>query len=155
MPLSADGVPLQVSGDLSFTVTGAGGATSGSITGRGSRVLVHADDPVAAFRAASAPGRGRPALGGLGDLLADAGLVVEVAGPAGVVATVGHGVDSRLGALTAGSRRVQPGSVRAVRPLVVERLREAARGPAAVPLVAVGALLALAVIGLRGSRHRG
>lgn len=155
MRLSADGVPLQVSGDLSFTVTGAGGATSGSITGRGSRLLVHADDPVAVFRAASAPGRGQPALGGLGDLLADAGLVVEVAGPSGVVATVGHGVDSRLGRLTAGSRRVRPGSLRAVRPLAVERVRAATRGSAAVPLVAAGGLVALAVIGLRAGRSRG
>jgi hypothetical protein len=144
-----------VSGDLAFSVAGAGGATSGRVEGRGNRVLVRAEDPVAAFRAASAPGGGRPALGGLGDLLAEAGLVVEVAGPDGVVATLGDGVDSLLGRLTAGSRRVQPGSARAVRPLVVERLREAGGGRAAVPLAAVGVVLAAAVIGLRRGRYRG
>lgn len=142
--------PLAVSGSLAFTLdTGS----AGRVEGRGSRILVTADDPVAAFRAAAAPGNGRPALGGLGDVLAEAGLVVEVTGPRGSVATLGDGVDSGLGRLLAGSRHVRLGRLRAVTPLAAARGVDLL-GPAARRALPVLALAALAAV-LRQGRRRG
>jgi hypothetical protein len=143
-------VPLEVTGSLDFSLdTGS----TGRVEGVGSRILVTADDPVAAFRAAAAPGNGRPALGGLGDVLAAAGLVVEVTGPRGSVATLGDGVDSPVGRLLAGSRHVRPGRLRAVTPLAAARGVDLL-GPAArrlVPLLPLAALW----LALRQVRRRG
>lgn len=64
--------------------------------------MVTTDDPVAALRAASAQGPGRRAVAGLAELLAAAGLAVELTGPRATVVAVGDGVDSRLGAVAVG-----------------------------------------------------
>jgi hypothetical protein len=137
-------VALAVEGDLAFTVQGPAGATAGTVTGAGGVVRVHADDPVAAWDAAlGSVSTGTAALRAVADRLHDQGVVLEVSGPAGLVATVGAGVRSPLGRLVTGSRRVRPGRPAAVRPLALAQARRATRGavrPAAlVAAVAVGA----------------
>jgi len=122
VPRSAEPA-LEVSGSLSFTLDAPDGGASGQISGEGNRVVVSTDDPVAAFRAATARGPGQNSVGAVADLLAASGLVLQVTGPRGTVATLGDGVESRLGDLLAGSRRVRPGDVRAVRPLAVTQAR--------------------------------
>lgn len=53
-------------------------------------------------------------IGKLADSLADAGLLLEITGPHGSVASLGRGVDSRLGRLGTGSAAVRPGGLSAV-----------------------------------------
>ncbi len=138
---------LAVEGGISFTVEGPAGATSGTVTGDGGTVRVHAEDPAAAWDAAlGSVSTGPAVLSAVADRLHDEGLVLEVVGPAGLVATVGAGVRSPLGRLLAGSRRVRLGRPAAVRPLAVAQARRTARGlarPAALVLAAGGALAAL------------
>ncbi len=139
-----------VLGELSFTVDGPGGATSGTVSGRGGTVAVHADDPVAAWDAAlGSVSTGPAALQAIAGLLHDEGLVVELSGPAGLVATVGSGVNSPVGALLAGSRRIRLGTPAAVRPLAVAQVRRsAAAAPGGRPaLLALATLLFLVLAG--------
>ena len=99
---------------------------------------------MAALRAAAAPGPGRTAVGGLADLLAPSGLTMEVTGPRGTIASLGNGVDSRLGKLVAGSRHVRLGSVRTVLPLAAAQIRGQAPSARRVgPLLAAAAVIAL------------
>lgn len=136
--------PLEVTGSLSFVLDTPDGSTAGRVEGDGRRVRVVADDPVAVWESAAGPGLGRPAVAGLADLLAEAGLVVEVTGPHGTVATVGAGVDSRLGQVLAGSRRLRPGRVGALRPLAAARVRSRGRpGRVAASVLAVAVVLLL------------
>lgn len=145
MPRSAEPA-LEVSGSLSFTLQAPDGAASGQISGQGRRVVVDTDDPVAAFRAATAPGPGPTSISGVADLLAASGLVLEVTGPHGTVATLGDGVDSRVGGLLAGSRRVRPGDVRAVRPVAVAQARSVLAPSVRPVVVLAAAALALGVL---------
>lgn len=150
MPRSADALPaLEVEGELAFALDAPDGTTTGTVSGQGRRVVVSTADPVAAFRAASAPSPGGTSIGGLADLLAGSGLVVEVTGPQGTVATLGEGIDSPLGRLAAGSRRVRLGSARAVRPLALAQARSTLTGrrtaTVAVALVVLAALTRRAV----------
>ena len=140
-------MPLHLDGDLSFSVVGPGGAAQGSVVGDGRVLRVVADDPVAAWDAAlGSPTTGPGLLRAVADQLHEQGVVVEVSGPQGLVATVGSGVDSPVGRLLAGSRRVRLGRPAAVRPLAVAQVRRTAgrlATPGALLLGAAGLLLAL------------
>ena len=144
-------MPLAFDGDLTFTVDGPGGATAGTVTGDGSVLRVHADDPVAAWDAALGSVSAGPAvLSALAEQLHREGVVVEVSGPDGLVAAAGAGIDSSLGRVLAGSRRIRLGRPAAVRPLAVAQLRRSTRGlarPAA-------ALVLLAILWALGRRAR-
>ncbi len=143
-------MPLRLEGELSFTVDGPLGSTTGTAHADGTVLHVRAQDPVAAWDAvAGAAPSGAGALGTLADQLAAEGLSVEVTGPAGRLATVGAGADSALGRAVTGSRHVQPGSPTALRPLVVSKLRQGVRRRRSVLL----ALAAVAVLAARRRRH--
>lgn len=135
---------LAFDGDLAFEVQGPAGATAGRVSGHGSTLRVAADDPVVAWDAALGSVSTGPALlRAVAGHLYDEGVVVQVTGPGGLVATVGAGVDSPLGRVATGSRHVRLGRAAAVRPLAVAQARRTARGlarPAAV-LAAVAAAL--------------
>lgn len=138
---------LQVEGTVSFTVDGPGGQSTGTVVGSGGLVRIDAQDPVAVWDAAlGSVSTGPEVLSTVADLISSEGLLVEVHGPDGLLASVGAGVDSVLGRVLTGSRRVRLGRPAAVRPLAVAELR---RRPAllAAPLGAlvliVGAVVAL------------
>ena len=115
---------LDLQGDLSFTVEGPGGSTSGTVVGDGTVLRVRAEDPVAAWDGIfGSVSTGPAALRKVADGLADEGLSVEVTGPHGLLALVGADVDSGVGRLLTGSRRVRLGSPGALRPLVVAQVR--------------------------------
>ena len=139
---------LSFDGDLTFSVEGPGGTTEGTVTGDGPVLRVHADDPVAAWDGVlGSVSTGPAVLSKVADLLHGEGAVLEVSGPAGVVATVGAGVESPLGRVLAGSRHVRLGRPAAVRPLALAQARRTAGGAVRSPLVlvAVAALVAWAV----------
>ena len=143
-------MPLRMEGDLSFTVDGPQGSTTGTAHADGTVLHVRAEDPVAAWDAVA--GAAPSAAGGLGvlaDQLAAEGLSVEVTGPAGRLATVGAGADSALGRVVTGSRHVQPGASSALRPLVLSQVRQGARRRRSLLL----ALAAVAVLATRRRRH--
>jgi hypothetical protein len=136
-------VALSFDGDLTFSVEGPGGATAGTVSGAGPVLRVHAEDPVAAWDGVlGSVSTGPAVLSSVADLLHGEGAVVEVTGPAGLVATVGAGVDSPLGRLLTGSRHVRVGRPAAVRPLAVAQLRRTGRS-AARPAGLAAAALAL------------
>ena len=115
---------LDLQGDLSFTVEGPGGSTSGTVVGDGTVLRVRAEDPVAAWAGIfGSVSTGPAALRKVADGLADEGLSVEVTGPHGLLALVGADADSGVGRLLTGSRRVRLGSPGALRPLVVAQVR--------------------------------
>ena len=122
-------MPLAFDGRLSFTVDGPDGSTAGTVVGDGSALRVHADDPVVAWDAAlGSVSTGTAVLSAVAGHLHDEGLRLEVTGPAGRVASVGAGVDSPVGRLLAGSRRVSLGRPSAVRPLAVAQARRSLAG---------------------------
>lgn len=139
-------MPLSVQGGLSFTVDGPGGSTSGEIVGDGPVLRVRAEDAVAAWDASVGSVSAGPAgLRVIADQLAAEGLSIEVSGPDGLLATVGAGVDSSIGRLVTGSRRVKLGRPAALRPLAVAQARRSA--PAARTLaLGAGALALLAAV---------
>lgn len=142
---------LVFDGDLTFSVEGPGGATGGTVRGAGATLQVHADDPVAAWDAALGSVSTGPALlSSVAEFLAGEGIVVEVSGPGGLVATIGAGIDSAVGRLLAGSRRVRLGRPAAVRPLAVAQLRRSAAARPALLLGGVALLLWL--LGRRARR---
>ena len=154
MPRSADAVPaLEVDGEVAFVLEAPDGTTSGTVFGQGRRVVVTTEDPVMAFRSAVSPSIGGTSIGALADLLAASGLLVEVSGPQGTIATLGDGVNSQLGRVVAGSRRVRPGAARAVRPLAVAQVRSRSgssrRGAAAAVVLLLAAAIARRVAGRR------
>lgn len=117
-------MPLDLQGDLSFTVEGPGGSTSGTVVGDGAVLRVRAEDPVAAWDGIlGSVSTGPAALRTVADGLADEGLSIEVSGPHGLLALVGAGADSGVGKLLTGSRRVQLGTPAALRPLAVAQVR--------------------------------
>lgn len=141
-------MPLHLDGDLVFTVDGPGGATQGTVVGDGRVLRVVADDPVAAWDAAlGATTTGPAVLRLVADQLSEQGVVVEVSGPQGLVATVGAGIDSPLGRLLAGSRRVRLGRPAAVRPLAVAQVRRTTERLARPALLALGAATVLWALG--------
>jgi hypothetical protein len=77
---------------------------------------------------------------------------VEVTGPHGLVATVGAGVDSPLGRVLAGSRRVRLGRPAAVRPLAVAQARRTSGRLARPALIVLGAAGLLWALGRRPRR---
>jgi hypothetical protein len=140
-------MPLRLEGELSFTVDGPRGATTGTAHADGTVLHVRTEDPLAAWDAvAGAVPSAAVGLRTLADRLAADGLSVELTGPAGVLATIGSGADSALGRAVTGSRHVQPGRTGALRPLVLSWVGRAAgrRGPL---LLAVAAVAVLAVRG--------
>lgn len=141
----------RVQGSLTFSVMGPGGRTAGTVHGQGPQVTVHAEDPVAAWDAAlGSVSTGPAVLKTVGRLLSEEGVTVQVTGPRGTVATVGAGVDDRLGHLLAGSRHVRLGSPSAVRPLAVAELRR--RAPETRAFV-LGAVIVLALAALVARRR--
>lgn len=154
--MTADPAPrLRVDADLSLDLQldpqphTAGVAAR--LTGSGDRLVLESQDPVATWDAVTgaalptgvAGADGPRAVGRLGDALSDAGLRLDVRGPRGSIARLGDGVDSPLGRLATGSRRVAPGTPSALGPLLVARLRqERAARAAAAGVVALVLVLA-------------
>ena len=105
--------PLHLSGELSLEVDGAGV----QVHADGADVRIVAED-VGAFvtrvreaataRTGVAPGRRD--LGGLAEVLAEAGITAHLSSPTRPVAVAGAGVDSAAGRLLLGTRLVRPGA---------------------------------------------
>jgi hypothetical protein len=89
-------------------------------------------------------------VGRVGQSLAEAGLLLEVAGPHGVVVSLGRGVHSRLGRLTTGSASVRPGRTAAV----AATTRDLIGRRAAVAALGLGALALAVAIAARRRRGR-
>ena len=143
-------MPLRLEGELSFTVDGPQGSTTGTAHADGTVLHVRAEDPVAAWDAlAGAAPSAAEGVGTLADQLAAEGLSVEVTGPAGRLATVGAGADSALGRAVTGSRHVAPGSPTALRPLVLSQVRQGVRRRRSLLLT----IAAVAVLAARRRRH--
>lgn len=143
---------LAFDGDLTFSVEGPGGATAGTVQGDGPVLRVHADDPVAAWDGLlGSVSTGPAVLSWVADQMHDEGVVLEVSGPDGLVATVGAGVESPLGRLLAGSRHVRLGRPAAVRPLALAQVRRSLGG-ARRGLALAGALAVLAWFARRARR---
>jgi len=139
------GQPLHVESDLTFSVDGPSGLSTGTVRASGSRVTVRISHPVSMMEAVlGADGGGARTPAAVGDFLAGVGLTVDVIGPRGLVVTMGDGVESAIGALVSGTRRVRPGSLRAAGPLAVARIRrpQQVRGQVAIGAVALVALVA-------------
>ena len=139
------GQPLHVESDLTFSVDGPSGLSTGTVRASGSRVTVRISHPVSMMEAvlgADIGGARTPAA--VGYFLAGVGLTVDVIGPKGLVVTMGDGVESAIGALVSGTRRVRPGSLRAAGPLAFARMRrpQEVRGQVAIGAVALVALVA-------------
>ena len=117
----------EVTADLAIDVDGV----SATLTGRGGRLLLAADDPVALWSAVTQidlpadPGRvaASRALGRFADTLRNNGVRLDIAGPHGPLVSIGHGVRSGAGWLITGSSALRPGGVRASGPLIVSGLR--------------------------------
>jgi hypothetical protein len=120
---------LAVDADLRLELTSTAGTTTARVTGNGHRVRVEAERPEVLLAAVSRADVGRAA-----DLLAGAGITVDVRGPHGPVASLGAGTSDRLGRAVTGSRRVAIAPRGAV-PLVWAGRR--ARTSAVVLLVAL------------------
>ncbi len=139
------GQPLHVESDLTFSVDGPSGLSTGTVRASGSRVTVRISHPVSTMEAVlGADGCGARTPAAVGDFLAGVGLTVDVIGPRGRVVTMGDGVVSAIGALVSGTRRVRPGSLRAAGPLAVARIRrpQQVRSRLAIGAVALVALVA-------------
>lgn len=135
--------PLRVDGQVSFCVNQGRTSTAGTISGHGSQVRVHADDPLVLLTAAL-HGHANRALPALAQQLSERDLQVLVLGPRGAVATVGAGVDNNLaGRLLLGTPHVRPGNVRAL----VPPLRTLGPYVGRTRATSISALLALATAG--------
>jgi len=129
--------PLRVDGQVSFSVHEGETLTAGTISGHGSQVRVHAENPPALITAVL-ESHGDRALPALAKQLHEHDLQVLVTGPRGAVVTVGAGVDNNLaGRFLLGSRHVRPGKPRALAPVA----RAVAPGAVKVIASAVGALI--------------
>ncbi|MEO5961593.1 MAG: hypothetical protein ABIR80_20975 [Opitutaceae bacterium] len=135
---------LFIDGDLSFSVDGPSGHSDGRVEASGSHITVHASDAFAAMDAAVGGRHGRsPIPATIADLLADAGLTVEVLSPRGPVVTLGAGIESGLGKVLTGSAHVRLESAREARPFV--RARVSAAVPSRRALAWGAGIVALAV----------
>ena len=122
------GQALHVDSDLTFSVDGPSGPSTGSVRAAGSRITVRTSDPVSMVKAVLGAARGgsrTPAV--VGNLLAEVGLTVDVIGPKGLVVSMGAGVDSAIGALFGGTRHVRLGPLRYAGPFVVLVLADLVR----------------------------
>ncbi|KJE22397.1 hypothetical protein FF36_03269 [Frankia torreyi] len=111
----------RFSGDVAFSVEDGSGPVGGRFEASGDRIRITTGQPgqlwsvagdlLAALPAGVLPATvpaGRAGLRHVADVLAAEGMTVEIHGPAGPLVTIGADVDSRLGGLTVGSRRVEP-----------------------------------------------
>lgn len=141
---------LQVQADLTIEVDG----TTSHLSTDGDRLVLESSHPErvwASFLASALPAgvgdlNGPRAVGRVGDGLAEAGLRLEVTGPAGTVAHLGQGVNSRAGRVLTGSSAVGPGAPGAMAALVWHRSR--------VAVVAVAAAVGGAVVIATARRRR-
>lgn len=112
---------IRFEGDVAFSVEDGSGTVGGRFEASGDRIRITTLAPgrlwsvAGDLLAALPPGMlptgvptGRAGLRELADILAAEGMTVEIDGPAGPIVTIGAAVDSRLGGLTVGSRRVEP-----------------------------------------------
>ena len=144
---------LRIESDLSFSLTDAAGSVTGSVTASGSHVTVRASDPVRAVDGLRGVERIRPrAFGALGEQLAASGLTVDLVGPRGAVLSAGAGIDSPVGRLVLGSRRLRLRSVRAAAELGWARIRPGDRRRAAG--LGAAALVAAALVRVGRARRR-
>lgn len=129
--------PLRVDSNLTFSVDGPSGSSTGRVDAAGSKVTIAVTNPAAVI--GSALGNRPQDAAAIGDLLAQSGVTVEVVGPQGPVMSVGAGVDSAVGALLGGTRHLRLGSLRATAPLLRARLMlpTRARRPLAVTAASV------------------
>ena len=129
--------PLRIHSNLTFSVDGPSGSSTGRVDATESKVTISATNPAAVI--GSALGNRPQDAAAIGDLLAQSGVIVEVVGPQGPVMSVGAGVDSAVGALLSGTRHLRLGSLRATAPLVRARLMlpTQARRPLAVAAASV------------------
>jgi len=132
-------MPLRFDSDLVVSVDGL----EGRVVGDGSTLRVETSDPARFLDEVRAAGPSDTrSIRRAAEFLHDRGVTVVVSGPDGDVVTAGAGVDSLVGRLAAGTNRVRPGRLRAVRPLVRGQVRDAARDPRA----RTGAAIALALV---------
>lgn len=149
------GLLVDISSDLTFSVAIPGRETAtGRICAHGATVTVATSDPAVVWEAAlGAPaggpgGRGGPAaLRVVADHLADQGVTVSVTGPGGRVASVGAGIDSSLGRITTGSRRVSLGRPAALAPLVRARVVVAVHAHGRAIAIVAGGAAAVTALG--------
>lgn len=147
---------VSVEADLEVSVDGV----FVYLEAHGDRLLLttsHPHDLWRAVRRTSLPNvvtdvAGPRSAGRVGQSLAEAGLLLEVTGPHGVVVSLGRGVDSRLGRLTTGSASVRPGSPAAVA-ATTGALIGGRRAAAAAGFGALVLAVAIAVRRRRGERH--
>lgn len=92
---------LAVDADLQLQVSTATGTTTARVTGSGQRLRVESERPELLLAAVD-----RADVGRVADLLADAGITVDVRGPRGSLASIGAGASDRFGQVVTGSRRV-------------------------------------------------
>lgn len=136
---------LSVQADLTIELDG----DLARLTSDGSALTLEADHPErvwASILASALPAGvgdvdGPRAVGRIADQLSDAGLSLEVTGPRGTVAHLGHGVRSRVGRVVTGSSKVQPGAPLAVVALVSRRSRLVAGAAVALGALALARLL--------------
>jgi len=132
-------MPLRFDSDLVVSVDGL----EGRVVGDGATLRVETSDPARFLDEVRAAGPSDTrSIRRAAEFLHDQGVTVVVSGPDGDVVTAGAGVDSLVGRLAAGTNRVRPGRLRAVRPLVRGQVRDAARDPRA----RAGAAIALALV---------
>lgn len=147
-------MPLHFSSDLTFSLEGPDGSSAlGRVEGDGARLRVSTTDAALVWGAALDSSLATPeSLDRLATRLADGGVTVEVSGPDGRVATVGAGVNSRLGRFAAGSRRVELGGRRAVVPLARVQARRLLLRRRRALVTALAALIAAGVVGVARRR---
>lgn len=146
---------MDLSSDLTFSVAIPGRETAtGRICAHGASVTVETSNPAAVWEAAlgsPAGGPGGPggpaALRVVADHLADQGVTVSVTGPGGRVASVGSGIDSAIGRITTGSRRVSLGRPAALVPLVRARVVVAVHAHRRAIAVVAGGAAAVTALG--------
>jgi hypothetical protein len=136
---------LHVDADVRLQVTtSTGETTTGRITGAGSALRVDVERPDLVLGTLNYDDVGRVA-----DVLADAGLSVQVVGPHGPAAVIGAGASNRLGKVVTGSSAV------ATTPHAAGRLIATQPGVRAAAVVVPVVVVALAVLRrLRRARLR-
>jgi len=135
--------PLRIDSNLTFSVDGPSGSSTGRVDACGTKVTISVTDPVMLLRSALGNRSHFPAV--VGDLLAEAGVTVEVVHPQGPIVMVGAGVDSAIGALLSGTRHLRLGSLRAAAPLARARLVPPSAQVHRPLAVAAASLLALII----------
>jgi hypothetical protein len=137
-----DAAGIAVDADLRVELTTAAGtSTTARVTGHGQRLRVETRRPDLLITSVDRVDVGRAA-----ELLATAGITVDVRGPGGPVATLGAGTSNRVGRAITGSRRVSPSLGGALRLARATRLVRTT----AVVLPVVAAVLA--VVRMRRNR---